>query len=299
MASGYSFSSTTNPDNATLSYDKNGRLQIISVPPVDVNVNAPIINTGGAIGFNYGYAGTFTATQTFSGGTTFTSVMSINNGDMRLIGTSTGYTTLNSGLSGGTNNIITLPTTASDTLAALGTAQTFTATQSFNGGSSSEAGLTLPGFFNIAGGYIGGKGSNQQWINTDTTGDIFIQTNQDIVISNINETSDAYFAVRGATQGVVTGNNTLDDGSGNVTFAGHLNLTTGTNKTVGQSTLAAGTVTVSNTSVTASSLIFLTNGGVGGTIGTLSVGTITAGTSFVINSSSSTDTSKVNWLIIN
>jgi hypothetical protein len=46
-------------------------------------------------------------------------------------------------------------------------------------------------------------------------------------------------------------------------------------------------------------LIFLTNSTVGGTVGTLSVGTITAGVSFVINSSSATDTSQVNWLIIN
>lgn len=99
---------------------------------------------------------------------------------------------------------------------------------------------------------------------------------------------------------VVTGFNTIDDGTtGAVTLVGHLNLTAGANKTVGQATLVAGTVTVSNTSVTASSLIFLTDATPGGTLGFLSVGTITASTSFVINSSNALDTSKVNWLIIN
>ena len=37
----------------------------------------------------------------------------------------------------------------------------------------------------------------------------------------------------------------------------------------------------------------------GGTVGELTVGTITAGTSFVINSASATDTSTVGYLIIN
>lgn len=115
----------------------------------------------------------------------------------------------------------------------------------------------------------------------------------------LNPSKQKIFGVNNSANSVFTLNNTLDDGSGNVTFTGHLNLTAGTDKTVGQATLSAGTVTVDNTSVTASSLIFLTNAGASGTVGTLSVGTITAGTSFVINSSSSTDTSKVNWLIVN
>jgi UDP-N-acetylglucosamine enolpyruvyl transferase len=74
----------------------------------------------------------------------------------------------------------------------------------------------------------------------------------------------------------------------------------GSNKSVGvSSAMTAGTITISNTRVTASSRIFLTHATLGGTQGILSVGTITAGTSFVINSSSNTDTGTVNWLIIN
>ena len=91
--------------------------------------------------------------------------------------------------------------------------------------------------------------------------------------------------------------------NGNLTLgtAGNkINITEGTNATVGQATLVGGTVTINTTAVTANSRIFLTDAG--GTItnlGTLYVGTITAGTSFVINSSNILDASNVNWLIIN
>jgi hypothetical protein len=70
---------------------------------------------------------------------------------------------------------------------------------------------------------------------------------------------------------------------------------------IGNATLAAGTITVSTASactVGSSCTYQLTNCGTGGTVGFLSVGTITAGTSFVISSSSATDTSKVCWSII-
>jgi hypothetical protein len=68
---------------------------------------------------------------------------------------------------------------------------------------------------------------------------------------------------------------------------------------VGTATLVGGTVTVSTTSVTASSKIFLSRNTAGGTVGDLRQGTIVAGTSFVINSASGTDTSTVNWWIVN
>ncbi len=77
-----------------------------------------------------------------------------------------------------------------------------------------------------------------------------------------------------------------------------LSIKTGTNCKMGKSTLVTGTVTVSTTAVTASSHIFLTNNVVGGTIGELSVGTVVAGTSFVINSSSALDTSTIAWMIV-
>jgi hypothetical protein len=66
-----------------------------------------------------------------------------------------------------------------------------------------------------------------------------------------------------------------------------------------QAVLVAGTVTVNTPLVTASSIIMLTRGVGGGTIGDLKIGTITAGTSFTIVSASGTDTSTVNWCIVN
>lgn len=89
--------------------------------------------------------------------------------------------------------------------------------------------------------------------------------------------------------------------SGSVAIGTKLLITTGTNASAGTATLVGGTVTVSTTAVTSSSLIFLTDATTGAltNIGTPTVGTKTAGTSFVINSSNPLDTSNINWLIIN
>jgi hypothetical protein len=99
------------------------------------------------------------------------------------------------------------------------------------------------------------------------------------------------------------------DSSGNITLGtagGGLKIKEGSNARMGQATLVNGTVTVSNTSVTASTRIFLTRAVNGGTtIGVLGVGTVVAATSFVIESSTLTagvlsadDDSTVNWLLI-
>ena len=76
-----------------------------------------------------GHANTWTALQQFT------------KGDLALLGTSTGYTLLESGLASTSNNTLLLPTTSSDTLAALGTVETFTVTQTFN--STSGASVVL------------------------------------------------------------------------------------------------------------------------------------------------------------
>jgi len=62
-------------------------------------------------------------------------------------------------------------------------------------------------------------------------------------------------------------------------------------------TLVGGTVTVNTTKVTANSRIHLTVETAGGTQGFLSY-TKSAGTSFTINSTSGTETSTVNWVIL-
>lgn len=71
----------------------------------------------------------------------------------------------------------------------------------------------------------------------------------------------------------------------------------GSNAKQGTATLTAGSVVVANTSVTATSRIFLTSQADGGTPGFLRVSTRTAGTSFTITSSSGTDTSTVAYEI--
>lgn len=77
-----------------------------------------------------------------------------------------------------------------------------------------------------------------------------------------------------------------------------LEIKTGTNAKIGVATLVAGTVTVANTSVTANSRIFVTAQTNAGTPGFLGITTKTVGTSFVIKSSSVTDTSTVAWMIV-
>ncbi len=97
---------------------------------------------------------------------------------------------------------------------------------------------------------------------------------------------------RGGTLSLKTGDLRLE------TVGKGLHIKEGANSTMGRSVLVAGTVTVTNTKVTANSEIFLTRRVAGGTLGHLSIGTVTGATSFVINSSDAADTSTINWLII-
>lgn len=79
-----------------------------------------------------------------------------------------------------------------------------------------------------------------------------------------------------------------------------LQIKEGTNAKMGVATLAAGTVTVSNTAVTANSRIFL-NAQSLGTVSApsaLCISARTAGTSFTILASQNTDTSVIAWQIV-
>jgi hypothetical protein len=76
-------------------------------------------------------------------------------------------------------------------------------------------------------------------------------------------------------------------------------VATGANCKMGTGTLVSGKATISTTAVTSSSFIFLSDagGGVLANIGSLSVGTVTAGTSFVVNSTNALDSSNFAWII--
>lgn len=100
---------------------------------------------------------------------------------------------------------------------------------------------------------------------------------------------------------------TTDNGVDQIQSNGHIATITagqgfkikeGANAKMGTATLVAGAVTVSNTSVTANSRIFLTSNADGGIPGFLRVSARTASTSFTITSSSGIDTSTVAWLIL-
>ncbi len=80
-----------------------------------------------------------------------------------------------------------------------------------------------------------------------------------------------------------------------------INIATGANASTGAATLASGTVTINTTAVTSGSKIFLTYITPSGTTGQLSApsGSISSGTSFVINSTSGSDNSTVYYWIVN
>ena len=238
MASGYSFSSTTDPDNNTLAYDKNGRLKIISVPPVDVSVTNPITNDGNTLGLNYdnetlnlssgtgaplqinlAHANTWTGVQTFP-------VASFNN----LLSTANTWT--------GTQ---TFPVASFNNL--LSTANTWTGVQTI----SNQLLVSPPN--NINGSFIGLlangataiSGSVNQWFfATDPSYNLLIgegggSTNGASIL--LQSATATIFSVHLSTKAVASSNNTLDDGSGNMTIAGYnktnLTQTTLTGTTAG------------------------------------------------------------------
>ncbi|MBL1107976.1 right-handed parallel beta-helix repeat-containing protein [Streptomyces sp. 5-8] len=93
--------------------------------------------------------------------------------------------------------------------------------------------------------------------------------------------------------------NRLDPGDGSVVLAGRSVVPSGgTAARMGTAVLAAGTVTVNTTAVTATSVIVLTIQTPGGTVGAPYVNARTAGTSFTIKSTSASDTSTVGWRIL-
>ena len=90
--------------------------------------------------------------------------------------------------------------------------------------------------------------------------------------------------------------------SGNVLSVNGLNVGAGTNINQikhGRATLVGGTVTVSDASVTTNSRIFVSSAVGGGTPGWLRVSARSVGVSFTILSSNATDTSQVDWMIVN
>ena len=76
-----------------------------------------------------------------------------------------------------------------------------------------------------------------------------------------------------------------------------LQLKSGLGTRAGNATLVAGTITVANTTVTSNTIIYLARKTAGGTIGQTTY-TVSAGTSFTIDSSSVTDVSVISYLLV-
>jgi hypothetical protein len=100
------------------------------------------------------------------------------------------------------------------------------------------------------------------------------------------------------TGGIVTGGSLYTNGNITSATAGSgLVITGGANARIGNDTLIAGTVTVANTSVTASTRIFYSVQTAPTAQGILSL-VITPGTGFVINSTNAAETSTVAWMLV-
>jgi hypothetical protein len=110
-------------------------------------------------------------------------------------------------------------------------------------------------------------------------------------------------AASAASYTATAGDFTATNGNLVLSTAGNkISIATGANASIGTSAaMTAGGITILTTAVTASSKIFVTHNTLAGTPGAVSAPTasIVAGTSFAIASSSNTDTSTVNWWIIN
>jgi hypothetical protein len=127
--------------------------------------------------------------------------------------------------------------------------------------------------------------------------------------SGLNQTLTLQGNIGGSSNAVIIQSSQVLSGTGTIvqfknsgtlkltlTLDGKIQYPTGS-LVAGQATLVGGTKLVNTTKVSASSIVMLTHATIGGTPGFLSY-TVVAGTSFTINSSSGTDTSVVNYWII-
>lgn len=103
------------------------------------------------------------------------------------------------------------------------------------------------------------------------------------------------------TNVTLTNTYALQIDAGAAYFGGTMRIPTGGAAAIaGTGTLTGGTVTINTTAVTANSLVFLTDTASSVTnVGTLTVSSKSAGTSFTVTSTLALDTSTFNWFIIN
>ncbi len=160
---------------------------------------------------------TWQAASNTSAPQTWTALQKFTHNDFGLLGTSTGYTTLNSSLTSTSSNTLTLPITASDTLAALGTVQTWTAAQTFSAANSFTAAQT----FNNSTVVILGSSTGTTTLTSANAG----ASNYTLTIPAVSGT--AYVSGDGATNPVVVS----DGGTGIITTTAYAPIIGGTTST--------------------------------------------------------------------
>jgi len=126
-----------------------------------------------------------------------------------------------------------------------------------------------------------------------------------LIRGNETQKYDINWYVRGTAEvevernrAISTGSSTpyLDDGTNGVVLRRGNRLSNG--RLFGTATLIAGSATVSTSEIRTGDSVALSRTTAGGTLGDLSVGTITSGISFTVSSTSGSDTSSVFWEIV-
>lgn len=144
--------------------------------------------------------------------------------------------------------------------------------------------------------------------NTAVTGNMTVTGNITSTTGNIAATLGSLAAGTSVTAGTsitsTLGNITATNGNLVMSTLGNKlvipTAASGTNASVGTTAaMAAGTIVVANTAVTANSIILVSHATAAGTLGQLSIGTITPGVNFAILTDNVLDVSTVNFLIIN
>ncbi len=182
-------------------------------------------------------------------------------------------------------------------------------------GNSVTTGTLLATFNNVLGlvvsntnSSVSNRAMSVEKNNTDNVFCIMRIVKNSTVVDSIPNDGSIWSAANGTFAGrVIAGSNT-DDGNamqctGNFkleTAGNKILIATGSNGIQGSGTLASGTVTISNTSVTANSHITLIyTGGTPGNVPALGVSSRVAGTSFTVVSSNASDSGTFTYLIVN
>jgi hypothetical protein len=139
--------------------------------------------------------------------------------------------------------------------------------------------------------------------NADTTEFNCVQQQFDKVAGN----NGGNYTLKTSTTGGTLSNAIFVDETQKVYVYDHLRFNTlgkglqikeGSNAKMGVATLSGGSATVNTTAITGSSRVFLTVQSFGTNMGVIYLGTVNAGTSFVINSTDGASTSVVAWMIV-